>query len=97
MSEFPVHPVPANFADAHINADQYRAMYQRSVEDPDGFWSEMAEEYLNWDKPWDTVCSYDFVKGGRLGAKSFERRRILVLSATLFLGGGKSKRWPCQQ
>ena len=63
MSEFPVHPVPANFADAHINADQYRAMYQRSIEDPDGFWSEMADQFLSWDKTWDSVCSYDFVKG----------------------------------
>ncbi len=63
MSEFPVHPVPANFADAHINADQYRALYQRSIEDPDGFWGEMAEQYLTWDKSWDSVCSYDFVKG----------------------------------
>ena len=63
MSEFPVHPVPPNFADAHINADQYQAMYQRSIEDPDGFWSDMAEQYLSWDKSWDTVRSYDFVKG----------------------------------
>ena len=63
MSEFPVHPVPANFADAHINADQYRAMYQRSIEDPDGFWGEMAQQFLSWDKRWDSVSSYDFVKG----------------------------------
>jgi len=63
MSEFPIHPVPANFKDAHINADQYQAMYQRSIEDPDGFWSEMASEFLSWDQPWDKVVSYDFVKG----------------------------------
>ena len=63
MSEFPIHPVPANFKDAHINAEQYQAMYQRSIEDPDGFWSEMASEFLSWDQPWDKVVSYDFVKG----------------------------------
>ena len=38
---FPIHPVPDSFADAHINAQRYREMYQRSVEDPEGFWSDM--------------------------------------------------------
>ncbi len=64
MSEFPVHPVPeALKQSAHINAEQYQAMYQRSVEDPEGFWSEMASEFLDWDSPWDSVCSYDFHNG----------------------------------
>jgi len=35
MSEFQTHPVPANFKDAHINAEKYQAMYKRSIEDPD--------------------------------------------------------------
>ncbi|MEP5566752.1 MAG: acetate--CoA ligase [Halioglobus sp.] len=63
MSEFPTHPVPANFKDAHINAEQYQAMYKRSIEDPDGFWGEMASEFLSWEQPWDKVVEYDFVKG----------------------------------
>jgi acetyl-CoA synthetase len=63
MSEFPTHPVPANFKDAHINAEQYKAMYQRSLDDPDGFFSEMATEFLSWDQPWSKVVEYDFVKG----------------------------------
>ncbi|TDG12646.1 acetate--CoA ligase [Seongchinamella unica] len=63
MSEFPTHPVPANFKDAHINAEQYQAMYKRSIDDPEGFWGEMASEFLSWDKPWDKVMEYDFVKG----------------------------------
>ena len=63
MSEFPTHAVPANFKDAHINAEQYQAMYQRSIEDPDGFWGEMASEFLSWEQPWDKVVEYDFVKG----------------------------------
>jgi hypothetical protein len=37
MSEFQTHPVPANFKDAHINAEKYQAMYKRSIEDPEGF------------------------------------------------------------
>jgi acetyl-CoA synthetase len=63
MSEFPTHPVPANFKDAHINAEQYKTMYQRSLDDPDGFFSEMANQFLSWDQPWDKVVEYDFVKG----------------------------------
>ena len=63
MSEFPTHPVPANFKDAHINAEQYQAMYKRSIEDPDGFWGEMASEFLSWEQPWDKVVEYDFVNG----------------------------------
>ncbi|QFU74805.1 acetate--CoA ligase [Halioglobus maricola] len=63
MSEFPTHPVPANFKDAHIDADTYKAMYQRSIDDPDGFFSEMAHQFLDWDQTWDKVMEYDFVKG----------------------------------
>ena len=34
-------PVSAEFAaQANINADQYKEMYQRSTDDPDGFWAE---------------------------------------------------------
>ena len=47
MSEFPTHLVPANFNDAHINAERYQAMYKRSIEDPDAFWGEMASEFLS--------------------------------------------------
>ena len=28
---------------AWLDNDAYQAMYQRSVEDPEGFWSEQAE------------------------------------------------------
>tara|TARA_R110001599_G_scaffold353714_1_gene595778 strand:+ start:32527 stop:34458 length:1932 start_codon:yes stop_codon:yes gene_type:complete len=63
MSDSSSHPVPANFSDAHINAEKYAAMYQRSITDREGFWGEMASEFLSWDKPWDTVVNYDFVKG----------------------------------
>ena len=63
MSEFPTHPVPANFKDAHINAEQYQTMYKRSIEDPEGFWGDMASEFLSWEQPWDKVMEFDFRKG----------------------------------
>ncbi|MGB1140453.1 MAG: acetate--CoA ligase, partial [Halioglobus sp.] len=63
MSEFPLRPVPDSFAGAHINATQYREMYQRSVDDPDNFWADMAASFLSWDKTWDSVNNYDFTSG----------------------------------
>lgn len=32
--------------------EQYDAMYKRSIEDPEGFWGELASE-LHWNKPWE--------------------------------------------
>ena len=40
--------------------DEYEAMYNRSVEDPEGFWAEQAEEYLYWHKKWDSVVEWEF-------------------------------------
>ncbi|NOY38751.1 MAG: acetate--CoA ligase [Nitrospirae bacterium] len=61
---------------AHIkNMAEYEAIYRRSVEDPEGFWAEMAEKNLSWFKKWDRVLEYDFEKpfvkwfaGGKLNA-----------------------------
>ncbi|WP_439102732.1 acetate--CoA ligase, partial [Congregibacter sp.] len=60
---FPTHPIPAGFEDAHIKPEDYKAMYERSLNDRDGFFADMATEFLTWDKPWDSVCSFDFVNG----------------------------------
>ena len=47
--------------DAHVKSmEQYEEMYNRSINDPDGFWSEMAGE-LHWFKPWSKVFNFDFV------------------------------------
>jgi len=50
-------------AQAHINADKYQQDYARSIEDPEGFWAEKANEFLSWSKAWDTTLEYDFPKG----------------------------------
>ena len=63
MSEVVVHPVPSNFADAHIDREKYREMYERSINDSDKFWSEQATEFISWDSPWDTVSEFDFIQG----------------------------------
>ncbi len=56
-----VYPVSADFAaQANVNADQYKEMYQRSIDDPDGFWAEQAEKYISWFQPWDSVSDWSF-------------------------------------
>ncbi len=46
---------------AYINSmEQYEEMYERSIEDPEGFWAEMAEDYLYWHKKWDKVLEWEF-------------------------------------
>ncbi|NIM71239.1 MAG: acetate--CoA ligase [Xanthomonadales bacterium] len=45
------HPViPAAAARAHMDADQYREAYARSLEDNEGFWAEQAQR-LEWARP----------------------------------------------
>ena len=70
----PVYPVAkAAEAGALITADLYRDMYARSVRDPDGFWGDLAGDFLQWDRRWDQVGDWDFntaridwFRGGRL-------------------------------
>ena len=38
---------------------QYNKIYRKSIDDPEGFWGEMAEE-LDWFKKWDKVLVQDF-------------------------------------
>jgi len=61
---------------AHIkNLEEYEELYKKSLEDPDGFWAEMAEKNLIWFKKWDRVSEWNFEKpeikwfvGGKLNA-----------------------------
>ncbi len=61
MSEIKVYDVPAEVAaHAHINEAKYQAMYQRSIDEPEAFWAEQAEEFVTWFKKWDTVWDWDY-------------------------------------
>jgi acetyl-CoA synthetase len=63
MADEKVYPVPAEAAaQAHITEAQYNEMYQRSVDDPEGFWAEQAGKFVTWFKPWDEVLKWDFHK-----------------------------------
>ena len=59
-----VYPVPEALAEhAYINNEQYLAMYDRSVNDPDGFWAEQADKFLDWNEKWHTVSSANLPEG----------------------------------
>ena len=46
-------------AHTYIDAEKYDVMYKQSIEQPDVFWAEQAEESLDWYKPWDSVSDVD--------------------------------------
>jgi len=57
---------PADGFRAHARMQsvaEYEAMYQRSLDEPDAFWSEIANE-LHWFTPWESVSTWEepFVK-----------------------------------
>jgi len=39
---------------------EYKKIYKRSIEDPDGFWGEQADQLITWYKKWDKVMVNDF-------------------------------------
>ncbi len=42
--------------------EEYDKHYQRSMDDPDGYWGDRAEELISWDKKWDKVVDADMHK-----------------------------------
>jgi acetyl-CoA synthetase len=65
-------PDPAFAKRAHISSfAQYEQMYRRSINEPEAFWADMANEHLVWHKPWNRVLEWNapFAKwfvGGKL-------------------------------
>lgn len=57
------------------SADQYKKLYQKSIENPEAFWGEQAKR-LEWNAPWTKVkdCSFKnnisirWYEGGKLNA-----------------------------
>ena len=74
MSEIHVVPVPDAVRDrSFINEDQYRALYDRSLNDPEGFWAEQADIFVDWFEKWTEISEADmpagrvsWFKGGKL-------------------------------
>ena len=37
------------------NREEYERLYRESIESPKTFWAAWAEEYLSWEKKWESV------------------------------------------
>ncbi len=57
----------------------YQALYKKSIEKPDMFWKEQAEEHLSWLEPFHMVCDCDLAAG----------------EVTWFLGGKLNASYQC--
>lgn len=77
MAEKRAFPPAKEFSEkAHIKSmKEYEQIYKRSVEDPEGFWAEIAEKNISWFKKWDKVLEWNFERpdvkwfiGGKLNA-----------------------------
>ena len=72
-----ITPSPEFSKNAYFkNLGEYEDTYKRSVEDPEGYWAERAEQALAWTKKWDKVLEWSFdpvpsikwFQGGELNA-----------------------------
>jgi len=46
-------------AQAYVSIQDYEAQYRRSIENPDKFWGEIADQELDWFQKWDQVRKWD--------------------------------------
>ena len=77
MSDSKVYDVLPHAAErALIDEAAYQAMYRRSIEDPDGFWADMAHEHVHWFRKWDRVAHWTF--GGDVSIRWFDGARVNV-------------------
>lgn len=76
MSAQSLYPVPTSFAaNANIDKAAYQALYKKSIEAPEAFWSEQAEKFLSWESPWQKVSDVDLMHGK---ARWFEGGKLNV-------------------
>ena len=48
---------------AHLSIDQYQDLYQKSIQEPEAFWPEMANKFLTWSKPWAQLTESNLTEG----------------------------------
>lgn len=63
-----IYPVKQNIkAHTHADNDTYLAMYQQSIKDPEGFWSEHGK-IVDWIKPFTKVKHTSLTQGTSISA-----------------------------
>ena len=72
-----IPPSPEFSKGAYFKSEaEFKAEYDRSIEDPEGYWADRAEKALVWTKKWDKVLEWSFdpvpsvkwFQGGELNA-----------------------------
>tara|TARA_B100000686_G_scaffold261836_1_gene274947 strand:+ start:3531 stop:5510 length:1980 start_codon:yes stop_codon:yes gene_type:complete len=84
MSEEIYYPPEVVASMAHIGSmEQYREMYERSINSPDKFWGEEAEKFC-WFKKWDQVRSFNYdVNKGNIKIEWFKGGQCNITSNCL--------------
>jgi acetyl-CoA synthetase len=75
------YPVPEGLRkSAYISGrEAYDKLYRRSMEDPKGFWGDVAREHISWFKEWDEVEEYNFdVRRGPIFVNYFKGAKLNV-------------------
>ncbi len=64
MSEDKIYDVSSELSqNAHINKETYQSLYKQSIEDPQTFWADRANEFVDWFKPWNEVLDWNYREG----------------------------------
>ena len=45
-----IYPIMQSDRKPLIDAEKYNSMYERSMNNPDKFWAEQADNFIDWDK-----------------------------------------------
>jgi acetyl-CoA synthetase len=76
-----IYPIPeAAKKKAWVSGrDAYDKLWKRSVEEPEAFWADIADQQVTWFKKWDKVMDYNFdIKKGPIYVKFFEGAKLNV-------------------
>jgi acetyl-CoA synthetase len=76
-----IYPIPeAAKKKAWVSGrEAYDKLWKKSVEEPEKFWAEIAEQQVTWFKKWDKVMDYNFdIKKGPIYVKFFEGGKLNI-------------------
>ncbi|MCF8054073.1 MAG: acetate--CoA ligase [Deltaproteobacteria bacterium] len=76
-----VYPIPESVkAGAYVSGKEaYEALYKKSISNPEGFWSEVATQQVEFFKKWDKVLDYNFdINKGDIYVKWFDGAKLNV-------------------
>ena len=64
MSAEVIYQVPESIKkDALLNNEDYESLYEKSINDPEKFWSTQATSYLEWISKWKNISESNFIEG----------------------------------